>query len=65
MVKQEKRNIRSYKDNPETPSALKSFEPSEDELIRLLSNKRENQRAKQTWEWELTRRNSVKSPEIY
>ena len=45
-------------------SLAKSADSPEDELINSLSNKRENRRAKQTWEWEQVRRNSNKLRDV-
>lgn len=61
MVKPNKTNIRNRNLNKETLSPLvKSVDSYTDELIKSLSEKRENRRAKQTWEWEQVRRNSSK-----
>ncbi|MBX7171686.1 MAG: hypothetical protein K1X72_12070 [Pyrinomonadaceae bacterium] len=61
MVKPNKANIRNRNLNKETLSPLvKSVDSYTDELIKSLSEKRENRRAKQTWEWEQVRRNSAK-----
>ncbi len=61
MVKPNKTNIRNRNLNKETLSPLvKSVESYTDELIKSLSEKCENRRAKQTWEWEQVRRNSSK-----
>jgi hypothetical protein len=60
MVKQNKVNIRKHSSNQDNLSKLvKSADSYEDELIKSLSEKRENRRAKQTWEWEQVRRNSI------
>jgi hypothetical protein len=59
MVKQNKFIIRNHNLQTETLSQLVKFSDTyTDELINSLSNKRENRRAKQTWEWEQVRRNS-------
>lgn len=58
MVKQNKTNIRNRNLHKETLSPLvKSADSYTDDLIKSLSEKRENRRAKQTWEWEQVRRN--------
>lgn len=60
MVKRSPKNIRSHNLTKENFStSLKSAESYTDELIKLLSEKRENRRAKQTWEWEQVRRNTA------
>ena len=65
MVKQNKTNIRNRNLHQETLSPLvKSADSYTDELIKSLSEKRENRRAKQTWEWEQVRRNSNKLREV-
>lgn len=61
MVKQNKINIRNHnliKENLSAP--IISADSYADELINLLSEKRENRRAKQAWEWEQVRRKSAK-----
>lgn len=61
MVKQSKSNIRNHNSNKENLSPLvKSADSYEDDLINSLSQKRENRRAMQTWQWETVRRNSAK-----
>ena len=65
MVKQNKTNIRNHNLHQETLSPLvKTADSYADELIKTLSNKRENRRAKQAWEWEQVRRNSNKLREV-
>lgn len=66
MVKQNETNTRNRNLNRgKMPHSLaKSADSPEDELINSLSNKRENRRAKQTWEWEQVRRNSNKLREL-
>jgi hypothetical protein len=60
MVKRSPKNIRSHNLNRENLSTLvKSADSYADELIKSLSEKRENRRAKQTWEWEQVRRNTT------
>lgn len=59
MVKRSQKNLRSHNLNRENLSTLvKSADSYADELIKLLSEKRENRRALKVWEWELTRRNN-------
>ena len=59
MVKQNPKNIRNRNLIKENLSlSLKPTDSYADELIKSLSEKRENKRAKQTWEWEQVRRNS-------
>lgn len=65
MVKQNKTNIRNRNLQTETLSPLvKSADSYTDELIKSLAEKRENRRAKQTWEWEQVRRNSNNLREV-
>ncbi|MEK7722870.1 MAG: hypothetical protein AAB336_00840 [Acidobacteriota bacterium] len=60
MVKRNPKNIRSHNLIRENLSAsTKPADSYADELIKSLSEKRENRRAKQTWEWEQVRRNSA------
>ena len=60
MVKRNPKNIRSHNLTRENLSAsTKPADSYADELIKSLSEKRENRRAKQTWEWEQVRRNSA------
>lgn len=59
MVKRSPKNSRSHNLSKETYStSLKLSQSYADELIKSLSEKRENRRAKQTWEWEQVRRNT-------
>lgn len=61
MVKQNKTNIRNHSKRTENLSPLvKSADSYEDDLINSLSQKRENRRAMQTWQWETVRRNAAK-----
>lgn len=65
MVKQSQKNLRNHNLNRETPSPLvKTADSYTDELIKSLSEKRENRRAKQIWEWEQVRRNSIKLRDV-
>lgn len=60
MVKRSQKNLRNHKLNRETLStSIKSADSYADELIKSLSEKRENRRAKQTWEWEQVRRKTA------
>lgn len=59
MVKRSQNNSRSHNFKPDSYSlTVKNADSLADELIRSLSEKRENIRAKQTWEWEQVRRNT-------
>ena len=66
MVKQNELNSRNrnLSRGNMPPPISKSADSPEDELINSLSNKRENRRAKQTWEWEQVRRNLTKLRDI-
>lgn len=60
-----KTNIRKNNSNKENLSPLvKSADSYEDELINSLSQKRENRRAEQTWQWETVRRNIAKLRDV-
>ena len=60
MVKQSPKNLHSHNLSRENLSKrIKTSESYADELIKSLSEKRENRRAKQTWEWEQVRRNTA------
>ena len=60
MVKRSPKISRSHNLSKETYStSLKLSESYADELIKSLSEKRENRRAKQTWEWEQVRRSTA------
>lgn len=60
MIKQNPKNIRNRNLTKENISlALKSTDSYADDLIKSLSEKRENRRAKQTWEWEQLRRKTA------
>ena len=59
MVKRSQKNLRSHNLNRENLSTLvKSADSYADELIKSLSEKRENRRAIKVWEWEQVRRNT-------
>lgn len=66
MVKQNELNSRNQNLSRGNmlPPISKSADSPEDELINSLSNRRENRRAKQTWEWEQVRRNLTKLRDI-
>lgn len=65
MVKRlNKTSVRNSNPNPKPLSRQKTVEFYEDDLIQSLSQKHENRRAIQTWQWELARRNSVNRQEI-
>jgi hypothetical protein len=57
MVKRSPKNIRSHKLSREA-LLTKSADSFTDELIKSLSEKRENRRAAKVWEWEQVRRNT-------
>ena len=60
MIKQNPKNIRNRNLTKENISlSLKPTDSYADELIKSLSEKRENRRAKQTWEWEQVRRKTA------
>lgn len=60
MVKRSPKNLRNHNLTRENLSApIKLSDSYTDELIKSLSEKRENRRAKQTWEWEQVRRNTA------
>lgn len=59
MVKRSPKNLRSHNLTKENLSIqTKSTDSYTDELIKSLSEKRENRRAIKVWEWEQVRRNT-------
>jgi hypothetical protein len=59
MVKRSPKNLRQHSLTRENLSPLiKSADSYTDDLIKSLSEKRENRRAVKVWEWELARRNT-------
>lgn len=59
MVKRSPKNLRSHNLTKENLSIqTKPTDSYTDELIKSLSEKRENRRAIKVWEWEQVRRNT-------